>query len=361
MLKESITERQGLTMLILFIIGSTLVVGVSDIAKQDSWLSVILALIMALPVLLIYARLLSLYPGEDIFAILHHVFGPVVGKFFSLLYVWYAIHLGALVMRNFSEFLTEISLTKTPQYFIHFVFALLCIWAVKGGIEVLGRWASFVFNILIALLVLLQLMTLPQVSLANFEPILYHGLLPVIDGAFSIFSFPLMETVVFMSVLSLLKPGSSGYKVYNWGLFIGGIIILLIVFRNNAVLGHPFLETQYFPSYISLSLINLGEFLQRFEVIISIAFLLCGFLKVSVCIFCAATGISKIFIIDDYRIITAPVAFLMLNLAILIYASMQEMFEWVNIYRYYAIPFQLVLPLITWIGAEIKTNLPKSA
>ena len=347
-------------MMVLFIIGSTLVVGVSDAAKQDNWLSVILAMIMALPILMLYARLIHLFPGKDLYTIIHQVLGPIAGKAISLLFVWYAFHVGALVIRNFSEFLSEIALTETPQYFIQLVFVLLCIWAVKGGIEVLGRWTSFVFNILLVVAIGLILMSLSKINFANFTPILDKGFRPVIDGAFSVFSFPLAETVVFISILSFLKPGASSYKVYNLSLLIGGCIILFSVFRNIAVLGFPFLSTQYFPSYITVSLIDFGEFFRRFEVLAAVVFLLCGFVKVSICLFCTATGIARIFNVTDYRIMTAPVAFLMINLAIVIYPNMQEMFEWMKVYKYYAIPFQVLLPLILWIGAEAKARFTKN-
>lgn len=356
---ELITERQGLAMMVLFIIGSTLVVGVSDIAKQDEWLAVILAMMLALPVLLLYARLLHLFPGKDIYTIMHQVLGPIAGKAVALLFVWYTFHLGVLVIRNFSEFLSEIALTETPQYFIQLVFVLLAIWAVKGGIEVLGRWTSFIFNILLVVLIGLILMSISKFNFANFTPMLYEGFRPVIDGAFSVFTFPLAETVVFISILSFLKPGASGYKVYNLSLLIGGSILLLNVFRNIALLGIPFLSTQYFPSYIATSLIDFGEFFRRFEVLVAVLLLLCGFVKVSVCLFCTATGIARIFNVDNYRILTVPAALLMLSLAIFIYPNMQEMFEWVKVYKYYAIPFQLLLPLILWVGAEAKVRFTK--
>ena len=245
--KELITERQGLAMMVLFIIGSTLVVGVSDAAKQDNWLSVILAMIMALPILMLYARLIHLFPGKDLYTIIHQVLGPIAGKAISLLFVWYAFHVGALVIRNFSEFLSEIALTETPQYFIQLVFVLLCIWAVKGGIEVLGRWTSFVFNILLVVIIGLILMSLTKINFANFTPILDKGFRPVIDGAFSVFSFPLAETVVFISILSFLKPGASGYKVYNLSLLIGGCIVLVSRFQKYCGFGFPISVNPIFP------------------------------------------------------------------------------------------------------------------
>ncbi len=358
--KEFITERQGLNMMVLFIIGSTLVVGVTDAAKQDSWLSVILAIIMALPMLMLYARIVHLFPGQDIFMVIHRVFGRIVGKVLSLFFVWYAFHLGVLVIRNFSEFLSEISLTETPQYLIQLVVVILGVWMVKGSIEVLGRWTSFVFNIVLVIIIGICLMAFTETNFANFTPMLYGGFRPVIDGAYSIFSFPLAETIIFTAVLSFLKPGANSYKVYNRGLWIGGGILLAITLGNIGVLGYPFLSTQYYPSYITVSLIDLGTFFRRFEILVAVVFLLCGLVKVSICLFCTANGLAKIFNTHDYRVLLAPVALLNVSLALFIYPSMQAMFEWVNVYRYYAIPFQILLPLLIWICAEAKLRLSKT-
>lgn len=47
----------------------------------------------------------------------------------------------------------------------------------------------------------------------------------------------------------------------------------------------------------------------------------------------------------------------MMNLACFVYNSIMEMFEWATeIYMYYAIPFQIILPLLIWIFAEIKSR-----
>jgi spore germination protein KB len=47
----------------------------------------------------------------------------------------------------------------------------------------------------------------------------------------------------------------------------------------------------------------------------------------------------------------------MMNFSLFIYKSIMEMFEWaLDIYKYYAIPFQVILPLFIWIFAEIKSR-----
>ncbi len=62
---------------------------------------------IAVPCVLIYARILSLFPGEDIFSVAQTVLGKVAGKIAVALMSWFALHLGALVLRNFSEFISK--------------------------------------------------------------------------------------------------------------------------------------------------------------------------------------------------------------------------------------------------------------
>jgi hypothetical protein len=47
---------------------------------------------------------------------------------------------------------------------------------------------------------------------------------------------------------------------------------------------------------------------------------------------------------------------LMMAFCEIVYTNITEMFEWFNIYRFYAIPFQIILPLLLWILAEIKAK-----
>ena len=116
----------------------------------------------------------------------------------------------------------------------------------------------------------------------------------------------------------------------------------------------------YFPSYVAISRVNIGNFLQRLEISVTIVFILSGFIKISICLLAATKGVSKLFGCKDYRFLVTPVGLLMVNLAYLVYDSIMEMFEWAQeIWPYYAFPFQVVLPLIILIAVEVKARLQK--
>lgn len=358
--KEIITVRQSIGIMVVFILGSTLVLGAGGTAKQDGWMAVLLSILISSPLFFVYSRLLSLFPGCGLYEILEKVFGRILGKVIALPFIWFSFHLGALVIRNFTEFINIVSIPETPQYIIALFMILLCIWAVKAGVEVIGRWTSFTFPLLIAVISVITFLFLPILDFRNLKPVLYNGFAPVLDSAFSVFAFPLAETILFTTILSNLQKGSSPYKVYFWSLFIGGMIILLVSVRSLLVLGPESVSILYFPSYASVRLINIGNFLQRIEVSVSTIFLLAGFTKTNICLYASSTGLAKVLKISDYKHLVAPVGLAMMTLSTIIYSNTIEMFEWASkIYKYYSIPFEIILPLVIWIAAEIKVRSQK--
>lgn len=362
MSKELISDKQGIAIMTMFIMGSAMILGPGGEAKQDAWIAILLAVVLAIPALFVYARLLFNFPGRDLFDILEIVFGKIISKFIQILFIWYAFHLGALVIRNFSEFIRIVAMPETPPFITNVFMAIICILVIKDGIEVLGRIATFILPILIAIILFVVLLGTPNFDLNNFKPVLYEGFKPVLDGAFSTFAFPFAETVVFTMVFSSLKRKGSSYRVYYWALLIGSLLIMVVSVRNLLVLGIETVAMLYFPSYSAVSVINIGEFLQRIEVTAAVVFLFAGFAKVSVCLYAATNGIAKVFNLGDYRNIAAPVGLLMVLLTRIIYDNAMEMVEWARfVYKYYAIPFQIILPIVILIAAEIKIRLESKA
>lgn len=354
MRREVISNRQGITMMVMFIMGSTLLLGVGSDARQDVWLSIIIASIWAIPVMAIYARLLSLFPGKNLYEILHAIFGRFLGNGIALFFIWFSFYLGTLVLRNFSEFIKVVAFPETPAFIPVMLMGILCIWVVKEGLEALGRLSQLAIIFPMCITIAVVALSMTKANYDNLRPVLYNGIGPVLNNAFS---FPFAETVLFITIFSLDKEKNNSYRIYYFALAIGGFFVTLIDVRNVLVLGTDFIEQLYFPSYIAVSLINIGSFLQRIEVTVAVVFLFAGFVKISVCLLSVCKGVGSLFKIGDYRQIAAPMGLLMMTTSGFVYKNIMEMQEWASkVYRYYAFPFQVILPVIIWIAAEIKVR-----
>lgn len=356
MRKEQITNKEGICILMLFILGSTLIVGIGGHAKNDAWIAGIIAIFMTIPIILVYGRILSIFPGKDLYEILETLLGKTFGKIISVVYIWYAFHLGALVIRNFGEFINDMTMPETPMILPTLYLGLVCISAVKSGIETIGRVCAYVIPFFIFVVIIVQLLGISVIHLRYLKPILGNELSLIAKGAFSAFSFPFAEAVLFIGVLSSLKSKKSYYKVYFAGLFFAGIIIVVITIRNIAILD-GFVSKVYFPSHVAVSRIKIGTFIERMEVTVSAVFALGVFTKTSICLLVTCKGIEKIFNLKDYRSIVIQTGLLMVFFSNVIYKSIMEMEYWAfKIYEFYAFPFQVIIPILLLIMAEIKVR-----
>ena len=355
MKRELISDKQGISIIILFLSGSTSIFVTGLDAKKDLWLSIIIAMFMVLPMIAIFARLHSIFPDKDIFDIIENCFGKFIGKFVIIVFSWYTFYWAADVLNNYGFFIEEVSLTETPKILTILFLGILCTWSIKKGIEVLGRWAElFVILAIISIFITIALL-LPEMNTNNIRPALWEGLKPVFKGAFSVFTQPFVQTVAFTMAFSSFKTKKSSCKVYFIGLLIGGILTFLISVTNILVIGTEEATSMFYPSYITVSRMNIGDVLQRLEVIIAIVFVLGGFIKISILMLSTCKGIAKVFGYKDCKFIITPVALMIINLSYFQYDSVMHYFRFnSDAWTYYFFPFQIILPIVIWIIAEIK-------
>lgn len=353
--REIISDSQGRKLVILFTFGSTLVMGTGGEAGRDAWISIAVALLLAIPTVLLYSRILSLFPGKDLFEILELNFGKFIGKLISMLYTWFAFHLGALVLINFGEFIITVALPETPMIVPIIFFAFLCMWGVKAGIETLAKCGDYFIVFVLFLIILYGLLAMGSMDTSNIPPILGRGVKAALAGVPSAFTYPFGETVVFLLVFSALQQKKSAFRVYAPALLLAGIVIIYISLRNVMVLGPATMTAVYFPSYSAIGRINVGNFIQRIEIGVTIVFLLSGFMKICICLLAATKGFSRVLGYKDYRLFVVPIGLLMVNLAYNIYPDIEAMFEWAfKVWPYYAFPFEVILPVLIWIVIELK-------
>jgi spore germination protein KB len=359
MRKEQLNDKEGICLITLFITGSTLIIGIGSEAQNDAWIAGILGIIMSVPMILVYSRILSLFQGSDLYDILETVMGKVIGKVMAVVYIWYSFHLGSLVVRDFGEFLGTVAMRESPMIISMLILILSCMITVKSGIEVMARTAAYLLPLFMAIIVIVQLLAIPQLEPSNLKPILGGGLAPILKGGFYTFSFPFAETVLMMGTLYTLQTKKSHYKVYLWGVLIAGTTIILLTIRNIMILG-SMRNRLYFSSHTAVAMISIGEFLQRIEVTVSFTFAVGVFFKTCICLFVTCKGISKVIGLSDYRSIMIQTGLLMTFLAKISFESTMEIFEWTSkVYPYYALPFQVILPMIIWVLAEIKAKKMK--
>lgn len=125
-MKEYVTGRQLEATIALFMTGSSLITGSLTEAKQDTWICMILAFLLSIPLVWIHSRIIELYPGRDYFENIIKACGKPFGKALCVLLLLYSFHITALVERTFCVFIKTVNMPETP-----FIFILFCIVIIE--------------------------------------------------------------------------------------------------------------------------------------------------------------------------------------------------------------------------------------
>lgn len=360
MKKGDLTMRQAVSTMVMYLLGNSLVLGGTTGAAQDSWISLLIAQGIALPLLLLEARLIRLYPGKNLFGMLEAALGRVAGKIAAALMVWYAIHLSAIVLRTYSEFVEIVAMPETPELPLMILMILTCVYLAKCGVKVLGKWSQVTLYIVSAIVMLTIVMLLNQLDLSNLLPVMSRGMAGVLPGAYGLFSFPFGESVLLLSIADFIPARENPFRLVLTGSLVTSLILLLVLLRNITALGPALLEAEYFPSYTAARIISVSDFLVRIEGSISTNFILSGITKITVCLLAAARGLASLFGVEDYRKLVLPATLSALALACILVESVMELINFdVVCYPVYAAPFEVVVPVLAWIAAELRGRARK--
>lgn len=351
-----ISGKQATHMMILFLLGSSLVTGGSVAAKQDSWISIIIGTIIAIPVIAIYANMCKTAPGKDVFDMAYLAFGKICGAIITVLFCLYTLHLGALVIKNFSEYFQVVTIPETPQFVTAVCIALLSYYNVVKGIEVLGRGAVFIMPIVLSVILLLNLLSFKYMDFENLKPMFNQPPKLILSSAYSIFTFPFAETVMFITVFSAVDTKKSPFKLFFTALIFAGLLLAVLVAVATMILGLPLISYLYFPSYAAAGVNDIGGFMSRVEVLVSGNYIIFGVIKVSVCLFVSCKGIAKLFGVKNHKVLSAPNIAIMLITSQVLYESTMQMFDFIDIYKFYAPFFEVLIPLVILIFLKSKAK-----
>lgn len=360
-MKEVISKRQCICMIIMIMLSESFVIGPIKGAKSDIWIAILVAIGIACLISIVYARILDRYPDKNLYEILIEVFGKIIGNAISIIYVLYCFYVGALVLSTFIQFTSVVGLLNTPVSVIAFCVIILVIAGLKRGLEVLGRWSEFFTKIIYPIILITVPLMLSMVESFNLVPVLSNGIEPVMQGAFEMVTFPFAEIFTFMFIINVksISKAKSIYRVFVIGILLGGVIMLSTHVSAYLCLGEFAYTSSYFPIYSAVSRINIRDILQRIESIIAVIFILAGFIKICIYLLAGCKGIASIFKLKDYKFIVTPLCIITFIISLTTVTSIIEMETHLHYYNYLAILMQFIFPVLILIAVEIKSRTAK--
>ncbi len=353
-LEKGIISSSQLVLLTAGVIqGSIFASGFADaITKQDTWLAILAAFVIVLPITSVYLVLVQQFPGKNLIQINDIIYGPYLGKLIFALYIWYFFLVTNGNLRFVGEFMLTYIMPETPKLAILIMFTFVCAWAVRNGIEVIARTSFTLVVITVIVVILTFVLLLKDMKLTNFLPFFEVPLKKFIQGTHIMVAFPFAEILVLLMVIPYVNKIKQAKRAVFLGLIIGGLTLLTVVVQDTAVLG-PIFSITPFPSIEAVRLIDIADILTRLEVLYAIVLLIMMFLKVSLFYYATVLGLAQLFGLRSYLPLVLPIGIICISTCILMFDSPVEdlgAYTWPT----WAFLFQVLLPFTSLILAKIR-------
>ncbi|MFY0781745.1 endospore germination permease [Peribacillus simplex] len=348
-----ISARQFAILVILFSIGTTILVIPGSLAqevKQDAWIAAVIGTGIGLLVVALYIAIGRMFPTMTLVEINETLLGKWLGKTISLTFVFFALYAAAELLFYVGNFLTTQIMPDTPVEAIQILFACILIMGIRLGLETLARTGEILFPFIVFLFVILVVSVfLPpvQFKFENIQPVFETGLKPMIRAVFlftSTFSLPLIVLLMIFPV-SMNQP-KAAEKNFFIGMLIGGIFLIILITLTILVLGADNSARQMYPSYALARKINVGDFLQRVEAIMAIIWLITIYFKMVFYFYASVIGLAQTLKINNYRPLTLPLGMIVVSLSLIIHPDVAHSATFdKEVWPLYVSTYGLVLPL----------------
>ncbi|MGJ7919868.1 GerAB/ArcD/ProY family transporter [Neobacillus sp. LXY-4] len=360
-----ISPFQFFCLVFMFELGSSIVVGLGLQAKQDAWLAILLGMANGIPLYLIYYYLFTQYQYISLTSYIQKILGKFLGIPLSFVYILYFFYIASRVLRDFGELMITSTLNETPLLAVNGFMIVIITYGILCGLEVIGRTGEFVFFIMMVLIffAIASLFSSGLIKLENLAPFLESGWKPVISTVYKqTYTFPFGEMIVFTMILPYLTKPQSGWKVGIYGIVASGVILSFTIALEIAILGVNGVATSPFPLLETISRVEIGDFIQRLDVIVVATLIFGVFLKIMVFFYSGFAGVTEVLKLTKkkHKVIgTLAVSLLILFYSILMAGSFPEHIE-IGLEKvpvYLHLPLQTGIPVLLFIITIIRKGL----
>lgn len=220
-----------------------------DIAKNDSWISVIIGYLLGLLIIYFYKKINL--KKIKIFTILSNLIILCINLFLI------------------TKLISSIYLNKTPDFMVIIPFILLIYYAVNKGKDCIFKVCSILLFVYILITIIPVATLVPSINYDYFKPILNNSILNIIIGGVR---FSIISTAPIL-IFPNFKENFS-YISYT----LSSILLLIIIAGIIGNLGIELSLLYRYPEYMVFKNISLMGFIENIQNILSYLWLISSFI-----------------------------------------------------------------------------------
>lgn len=357
-----VTGIQVFWMIFTMDLGMTLIMTLTpslQAAKQDVWISILVAgcIILLATVLVTNAALLQ--PDQTLIQLSQTVLGKWIGKAVVIIYFvqWYTIL--PIVLRQFVDVIHTMILPTTPKAAVMLIMLLLIAYATySGGIVSIARCSEILGPIIVLMVILVLVASINNADWKYLLPVYADsGIMGIVKGSFAPASY-LGHSVEYLMLASFLYQPRKGAPYAFWGVIAASFFVLIAMLMATVTMGTNLAPKMWYPFFEMSRKISLFGFIENFDPLTIVIWVASVFIKLAIYLFITSYGTAQFLQIKNWRTMiwfNAPVvmAFAYFPKNVSEATSNYLLHYWVPV----ALPINMIgLPLLLLIVGKIKRS-----
>jgi spore germination protein (amino acid permease) len=261
-------------------------------AKQDAWISVVLAGIFTHLVVMVMIKTLQLYGPADIYGIHDEVYGKWIGKFVNSLYIIYCLWVFMTILMNYIEVMQTWVFQTVPTWLFSASILLLVIYGVTGGIRVIVG-ACF-FSVILSVW-MLGLIGYPFrfLDYSHLLPVMESNITSILKGTYKM-TLTIIGFEILYVIYPFLKEKGKVTKFAHLGIAGTNVLYLLLMLLTIVYFSPGQLENTIWATLSLFKVIKL-PFIERTEYVAVSFWLLIILPNLMLYLWAAHQGVKRTF------------------------------------------------------------------
>lgn len=333
---------------------------ITYLAKQDGWISLIIAFLIGFIPIILFNALLNIEPSLSFTQLTKKYCGKILGTLINILLIASVLFHASIVLWNLCNFINSQFLFKTPVLVIGILFMIPVIYTVSKGLKTIGRTAMVLFLMSLVIYFITFISLISKLEISNIFPILENGITPVLDGSLIQLSYSVLAIFPLLiipknDISDNKKIRSSLLKMYVFTFITMFIVMFLIL----TIFGYPLANLYQYPEFNILKTVNIANFFQRVESILAFQWLFDLAVGLMVFVYFLKTATQETFKFKNKfnNILILIISILMIYISSIIFKNNTIAYDFLGkTYKYVRLVILFFIPLTIYIITKLRKN-----
>ncbi|MGQ7889147.1 GerAB/ArcD/ProY family transporter [Paenibacillus sp. WC2504] len=235
-------------------------------AKQDAWISIMIAGVIVILLTLALVRLSLMHPGQTLTNFSQKVLGAWFGRLVILPYfvAWFSIPV--LILRYSGDFIQTVLLDRSPVWVVMLVLMVLTLYCTHGGIGGIGRYNEVVGPLFFATTMISYMLNTRNLKWDRILPVFYDtGWQPILKGMVPLTTLLGGESLLLLVLIAFMKDAKKAPILSAFALGITTLAFVTVALLSLLVFGPTLAAKMQDPFFSYLRTVDIMEFIQQID------------------------------------------------------------------------------------------------